>query len=94
VVAGWRSPLGSIRRPRPLRHRWRPLSAQRLSGTGMRVTLVEPGMVNTPLWRRPPEAPLLEADDVARAVLYAVLQQAAVDVNEILRPVGQWHRRC
>lgn len=59
-------------------------------GTGVRVTLVEPGMVNTPLWARRPEAPLLEADDIARAVLYAVQQPAHVDVNEIVvRPVGQ-----
>ena len=61
-----------------------------LRSTGVRVTVVEPGMVDTPLWPWRPEAPLLDPDDVARAVLWAVQQPATVDVNEILlRPVGQ-----
>lgn len=61
-----------------------------LRSTGVRVTLVEPGMVDTPLWPWRPEAPMLDPDDVARAVLWAVQQPATVDVNEILlRPVGQ-----
>jgi serine 3-dehydrogenase len=61
-----------------------------LRSTGVRVTMVEPGMVDTPLWPRRPEAPLLDPDDVARAVLWAVQQPAHVDVNEILlRPIGQ-----
>jgi len=62
---------------------------QEVAGTGVRVTLVEPGMVDTPFFDTPkPDA--LRPDDVARAVLYAVDQPAHVDVNEILvRPSSQ-----
>jgi NADP-dependent 3-hydroxy acid dehydrogenase YdfG len=60
-----------------------------LNGTGVRVTVIEPGMVATPFFDEPP-AGVLEADDVARAVLYAVSQPPHVDVNEILvRPTAQ-----
>ena len=63
---------------------------QQLVGTGVRVTLIAPGKVETPFWTTTPTDPMLQADDVARAVLYAVSQPAHVDVNEILiRPVGQ-----
>ena len=60
-----------------------------LNGTGVRVTLIEPGMVDTPFFDdRPRDA--LEPDDIARAVLYAVTQPPHVDVNEILvRPTAQ-----
>jgi NADP-dependent 3-hydroxy acid dehydrogenase YdfG len=60
-----------------------------LNGTGVRVTLIEPGMTDTPFFdNRPQNA--LEPDDVARAVMYAVSQPAHVDVNEILvRPTAQ-----
>jgi NADP-dependent 3-hydroxy acid dehydrogenase YdfG len=62
---------------------------QDLSGTGIRVTLIEPGMVDTPFFEnRPSDA--LEPDDIARAVLYAVSQPPHVNVNEILiRPTAQ-----
>jgi NADP-dependent 3-hydroxy acid dehydrogenase YdfG len=62
---------------------------QDLNGSGVRVTLIEPGMVDTPFFeQRPTDA--LEDDDIARAVLYAVSQPPHVDVNEILvRPVAQ-----
>jgi NADP-dependent 3-hydroxy acid dehydrogenase YdfG len=62
---------------------------QELNGTGVRVTVIEPGMVATPFFDNPvPDA--LEADDVARAVIWAVSQPSHVDVNEILiRPVAQ-----
>jgi NADP-dependent 3-hydroxy acid dehydrogenase YdfG len=59
--------------------------------TGIRVTLIEPGMVDTPFFdKRPgPERALLD-DDVARAVVYALSQPEHVDVNEILiRPAAQ-----
>jgi NADP-dependent 3-hydroxy acid dehydrogenase YdfG len=62
---------------------------QEVDGSGIRVTLIEPGMVDTPFFEnRPREA--LEADDIARAVMYAVSQPPHVDVNEILvRPTSQ-----
>ncbi|MEA2171327.1 MAG: hypothetical protein QOF76_4627 [Solirubrobacteraceae bacterium] len=62
---------------------------QDYNGTGVRVTLIEPGMVDTPFFDNQPQN-ALEADDIARAVIYAVSQPAHVDVNEILvRPVTQ-----
>ena len=63
---------------------------QELNGTGVRVTVIAPGMVDTPFFAKVPlEAPL-EPDDVARAVLFAVSQPKHVDVNEILvRPTTQ-----
>jgi NADP-dependent 3-hydroxy acid dehydrogenase YdfG len=62
---------------------------QELDGSGVRVTLIEPGMVATPFFDNPVSG-ALEADDVARAVMFAVSQPAHVDVNEILvRPTSQ-----
>jgi NADP-dependent 3-hydroxy acid dehydrogenase YdfG len=61
-----------------------------LNGTGCRVTLIEPGMVDTPFFDDKPSGHPLEADDIARAVMYAVSQPAHVDVNELLiRPTAQ-----
>ena len=56
---------------------------QELSGTGVRVTLIEPGMVDTPFFDNRPTG-ALEADDIARAVMYAVSQPPHVDVGELL----------
>ena len=62
---------------------------QDLHGTGVRVTLIEPGMVDTPFFDNRPQDALLD-DDIARAVIYAVSQPPHVDVNEILiRPTAQ-----
>ena len=62
---------------------------QELDGTGVRVTLVEPGVVATPFFDDPVQD-ALEPDDVARAVMYAVSQPPHVDVNEVLvRPTAQ-----
>jgi NADP-dependent 3-hydroxy acid dehydrogenase YdfG len=62
---------------------------QDLHGTGVRVTLIEPGMVDTPFFdNRPTDA--LQDEDIARAVLYATSQPPHVNVNEILiRPTAQ-----
>ncbi len=56
---------------------------QELNGTGVRVTLIEPGAVDTPFFENQPKTALVP-DDVARAIMYAVSQPASVDVNEIL----------
>jgi NADP-dependent 3-hydroxy acid dehydrogenase YdfG len=62
---------------------------QEIADTDIKMTLIEPGMVDTPFFEnRPSEA--LEADDVARAVMFALTQPPHVDVNEILvRPIHQ-----
>jgi NADP-dependent 3-hydroxy acid dehydrogenase YdfG len=58
--------------------------------TGVRVTLIEPGMVDTPFFDEPPKIEALQPDDIARAVMFAVSQPPHVDVNEILiRPTAQ-----
>jgi NADP-dependent 3-hydroxy acid dehydrogenase YdfG len=60
-----------------------------LNDTGVRVTLIEPGMVDTPFFEKPGEG-RLAAEDVARTVMFAVSQPPHVDVNEILvRPTAQ-----
>jgi NADP-dependent 3-hydroxy acid dehydrogenase YdfG len=62
---------------------------QDVDGTGVRVTVIEPGMVDTPFFENPGEG-RLQADDVARAVMFAIDQPPHVDVNEILiRPTAQ-----
>jgi NADP-dependent 3-hydroxy acid dehydrogenase YdfG len=62
---------------------------QEVNGTGMRVTVIEPGGVETPFFSRPSEG-RLEADDIARAVMFAVSQPPHVDINEMLiRPTAQ-----
>lgn len=62
---------------------------QDLNGSGVRTTLIEPGMTDTPFFdNRPTDA--LHPEDIARAVMYAVGQPPHVDVNEILvRPTAQ-----
>ena len=62
---------------------------QDLHGTGIRVTVIEPGMTDTPFFESRPTS-ALEADDIARAVMFAISQPAHVDVNEVLvRPIHQ-----
>jgi NADP-dependent 3-hydroxy acid dehydrogenase YdfG len=62
---------------------------QDLHGTGIRVTLIEPGMVDTPFFDERP-ANAIEDDDIARAVIYAISQPQHVDVSEIVvRPTAQ-----
>jgi NADP-dependent 3-hydroxy acid dehydrogenase YdfG len=62
---------------------------QEVQGSGVRVTLIAPGMVDTPFFERKPES-ALAADDVARSVMFALEQPHHVDVNEILvRPTAQ-----
>ncbi|HEX2231838.1 MAG TPA: SDR family oxidoreductase [Thermoleophilaceae bacterium] len=58
--------------------------------TDIKVTLIEPGMVDTPFFDNPVGDGALKAGDIARAVLYALEQPPHVDVNEVLiRPIRQ-----
>ena len=63
---------------------------------GVRVTMIEPGMVDTPLVRSTPEGrseleryAALGIDDVARAVAFAIAQPEGVAISELMiNPVG------
>jgi NADP-dependent 3-hydroxy acid dehydrogenase YdfG len=58
-----------------------------VENTGIRVTLIEPGAVDTPFFDSVPSG-ALEPDDIAEAVLYALSQPPRVEIHEILiRPV-------
>ena len=60
---------------------------EELQGSGIRTTLIEPGMVDTPFFDNKPQSALQPAD-IAQAILYALQQPAHVDVNEItVRPM-------
>ncbi len=75
---------------------------QEVTGAGIRVTIVEPGAVATelPVHNRPEIVEMitkrfegttpLEADDIARAIVYALAQPPNVSINEVLvRPTSQ-----
>ena len=63
---------------------------------GVRVTMIEPGMVDTPLVRSTPQGrselerfATLQIDDVARAVAFALAQPEGVAISELMiNPVG------
>ena len=59
--------------------------------TSIKVTLIEPGMTDTPFFdNKPPAEMSLSPEDIARAAIYALQQPDGVDVNEILiRPSAQ-----
>jgi NADP-dependent 3-hydroxy acid dehydrogenase YdfG len=58
--------------------------------SGVRVTLIEPGMVATPFFENDVSAWALPADAVADAVMYAVSRPKTVDVSDIMvRPILQ-----
>jgi NADP-dependent 3-hydroxy acid dehydrogenase YdfG len=62
---------------------------QELADTPIKVTLIEPGMVDTPFFDDRPQR-ALEDQDIARTVMFALSQPPHVDVNEILvRPINQ-----
>lgn len=56
---------------------------EELRGTGVRTTLIEPGMVDTPFFDEQPTHALADRD-IAASVMYALSQPDHVDVNEIL----------
>src|SRR3954453_4438200 len=61
----------------------------RAAESRVRVTVVEPGMVDTPFFDNP-VSDALEPDDIARVVMFALDQPEHVDLNEILvRPSSQ-----
>jgi NADP-dependent 3-hydroxy acid dehydrogenase YdfG len=62
---------------------------QDFNGTGVRTTLLSPGMVETEGFSHDLDETLV-ADDVARTIMFAVSQPRHVDINEILvRPTAQ-----
>lgn len=61
---------------------------------GVGVTLVAPGVVDTPFWDQrggtPETAPAMTAEQIADTIVFAVNQPAGVDINHItMRPTGQ-----
>lgn len=66
--------------------------AEEVRGTGVLATLVEPAATDTPLWDHldpdshadlPPRASMLRADEVARAVVYALTQPRGVEISSL-----------
>lgn len=62
-----------------------------LVGSGVRVTILQPGLVDTEaISASRKNDPKLNADDVAQALMFALEQPDHVDVSEIvIRPAGQ-----
>lgn len=59
-------------------------------GRNIKVTLIEPGMVDTDFFENRPGAAALTDDDIARTIEFALDQPPGVDINEILvRPITQ-----
>src|SRR5918998_2924902 len=62
---------------------------QEVAESDIKMTLIEPGTVDTPFFDNPVSGGL-EADDIARGVMFALTQPPHVDVNELLiRPIHQ-----
>lgn len=65
-----------------------------VSKDGVGVTLVAPGVVDTPFWDerggRPEAAPALTGEQVAETILFAINQPEGVNINNlVVRPAGQ-----
>ncbi len=62
---------------------------QEVAEIDIKVTLIEPGMVDTPFFDNPVKD-ALNPEDIARIAMFALSQPAHVDLNEILvRPIHQ-----
>ena len=62
---------------------------QDFNGTGVRTTLISPGMVETPGFSHDLEE-MLTPEDIARTVIFALDQPPHVDINDIVvRPTAQ-----
>ncbi|MCX2747829.1 SDR family oxidoreductase [Arthrobacter sp. MI7-26] len=62
---------------------------QQLVGTGVRVLHIAPGHVDTPLWKKAPDA-AIAPESVAGTMLWALSQPPGVDVSEVMiRATGQ-----
>jgi NADP-dependent 3-hydroxy acid dehydrogenase YdfG len=56
---------------------------------GVRVTLIEPGMVDTPFFDSP-KPDMLQPEDVARSVMYAIAQPQHMEIHEmVVLPMAQ-----
>jgi NADP-dependent 3-hydroxy acid dehydrogenase YdfG len=90
-VAGRRSIAGSLySATKHAAHAIAENARLELDGTGIRVTVIAPGMVDTPFFDEVPLDEPLQPEDIARAVVFALEQPPHVDVNEILvRPTAQ-----
>jgi NADP-dependent 3-hydroxy acid dehydrogenase YdfG len=68
-----------------------------VTGSGVGVTLIAPGRVDTPFWSPHPSGtvptgPVLTADHIADTILWSLSQPAGVDINSlVVRPIGQVH---
>ena len=57
---------------------------EELRGTGVRVTLLEPGVTNTEIFGGERRSNAMEVQDVASAILFAVEQPQRAEVHEVL----------
>jgi NADP-dependent 3-hydroxy acid dehydrogenase YdfG len=89
-VAGRRALPGSLYAATKAAVHWIGEAARlELDRSGVRVTVVAPGITDTPFFDNP-QGDGLRPADVADAVLYAVSRPPHVDVNEVLvRPTAQ-----
>ncbi|TDD63351.1 SDR family NAD(P)-dependent oxidoreductase [Actinomadura darangshiensis] len=65
-----------------------------LTGSGVGVTLVAPGRVESPFWdsreNGMPEGPALTSEQVAESIAWVLAQPAGVEINSVVvRPSGQ-----
>ena len=90
-IAGERPIVGSLySATKHAVHAMGESARQELDGTGVRVTVIAPGAVDTPFFAKVPLEEPLVPDDIARAVMFALSQPPHVDVNRILvRPTAQ-----